>query len=434
MDAREERGLEIANTLRITRTDDGWIVPSRSGDGRYRVRLDPAPPTCTCPDFEIRGHKCKHIFAAERTAREQSQPLGHVVAIGETEAPPRQVVGTIPPQRRATYRQEWPAYNAAQVNEKDRFLELLHDLCGGIDEAGKPRRKGQQPLLLADAVFAAVFKVYSTFSGRRFMSDLRAARELGYLTAVPHFNSIFNCLDRADVTGVLKAMIVQSSRPLAAVESDFAADSTGFATSRFVRWFDRKYGVVKMEHDWVKCHLMCGVKTNVVTAVEIRDRDAQDSPLLPDLLATTAKTFKVSEVSADKGYSSINNAEVVAATGATPFIAYKAGHTGKGGGVWAKMFHFYSFQKDEFLAHYHKRSNVESTIAMRKAKFGDAVRSKTDVAMKNEVLCKVLCHNICCVIQSIYELGIALAFRPPPPLHNESGPDGDGLSPAQPNG
>jgi hypothetical protein len=26
--------------------------------------------------------------------------------------------------------------------------------------------------------------------------------------------------------------------------------------------------------------------------------------------------------------------------------------------------------------------------------------------MKNEVPCKVLCHNICCLISAIYELGI----------------------------
>ena len=51
---------------------------------------------------------------------------------------------------------------------------------------------------------------------------------------------------------------------------------------------------------------------------------------------------------------------------------------------YAKMFHFFSLNRDEFLRHYHKRSNVESTFSMIKAKFGDSVRSKTDVAMKNE--------------------------------------------------
>lgn len=43
------------------------------------------------------------------------------------------------------------------------------------------------------------------------------------------------------------------------------------------------------------------------------------------------------------------------------------------------------------------------------------VRSKTDVAQKNEVLCKVLCHNICCVIRSQVELGIAPVFWPDAP-------------------
>jgi hypothetical protein len=47
---------------------------------------------------------------------------------------------------------------------------------------------------------------------------------------------------------------------------------------------------------------------------------------------------------------------------------------------------------------------------MIKAKFRDHVRSKTDVAMANEVLCKVLCHNICCLTQSLYELGIEPTF------------------------
>ena len=74
------------------------------------------------------------------------------------------------------------------------------------------------------------------------------------------------------------------------------------------------------------------------------------------------------------------------------------------------MFHYYQFRRDEFLMHYHKRSNVESTFSMIKAKFGDHVRSKTDVAMVNEVLCKVLCHNICCLIQSMYELNIEPTF------------------------
>lgn len=40
------------------------------------------------------------------------------------------------------------------------------------------------------------------------------------------------------------------------------------------------------------------------------------------------------------------------------------------------------------------RSNVESTFFMLKAKFSDLIRSKTETAQINELLLKVLCHNI----------------------------------------
>lgn len=76
------------------------------------------------------------------------------------------------------------------------------------------------------------------------------------------------------------------------------------------------------------------------------------------------------------------------------------------------MHHYYQFKRDDFLQHYHARSNIESTFSMIKAKFGDYVRSKTDAAMRNEVLCKFICHNICVVHQSAIELGIDPVFWP----------------------
>lgn len=47
---------------------------------------------------------------------------------------------------------------------------------------------------------------------------------------------------------------------------------------------------------------------------------------------------------------------------------------------------------------------------MVKRKFGDSVRSKTEVAMKNEVMAKFVCHNIACCIQSAYEFGVEVIF------------------------
>jgi hypothetical protein len=53
---------------------------------------------------------------------------------------------------------------------------------------------------------------------------------------------------------------------------------------------------------------------------------------------------------------------------------------------------------------------VESVFSACKRKFGDAVRSRTDTAMHNEVLCKFLCHNLCVLIQEQHELGIEPIF------------------------
>lgn len=399
VEPRQQRGLVIAAISKITKKRGDWIVPSQSGNGKYTVHLDPDKSTCTCPDYETRGCRCKHIFAVEYAVQRERNGDG-------TETVTETV--TLTATKKTTYKQNWPAYNEAQTKEKHQFQSLLHDLCKGIQNP--VQTKGRPRLPLSDAVFAVTFKIYSTFSGRRFISDLNDAQAKGFISEVPHFNSIFNYLENPVLEPILTSLITQSSLPLKAIESDFAVDSTGFTTSRFVRWFDHKYGVVRQEHDWVKCHFMCGVKTNVVTAVEIHERNTNDSPVMPSLVETTAKNFDVAEVSADKGYSSVENTNVIVKHGAIPFIPFKTSATGASGGLWEKMYHFFSFKRAEFLTHYHKRSNVESTVSMIKAKFRDHVRSKTDIAMKNEVLCKVLCHNICCLISAIYELGISPDF------------------------
>jgi transposase len=314
---------------------------------------------------------------------------------------------------RKTYAQNWPTYNRAQTSEKEIFQTLLAALCSNVEE---PQRAttGRPRLAMGDALFACVFKIYSTLSGRRFMSDLRDAQAKGHIGHVCHFNSIFNHLENENLTPVLRDLIVKSSLPMVAIEKDFAADSTGFTTSRFHRWFDHKYGRERQEHDWVKAHIMVGTSTHVVTAVEIHERNTNDNPVLPVLLETTAQNFDVAEVSADKQYASESNFQAIAKHGATAFIPFRSGTTGRSGGLFAKAFHYFSLHREDFCAHYHKRSNVESAIAAIKAKFGDAVRSKTDVAMKNEVLCKILSHNLCVLINAMHELGIQLDFATDP--------------------
>jgi transposase len=402
MDPREQRGLVIAAKSRhIKQKGTLWQVPSQQDSRYYLVNLN--AQTCTCLDHQEGGHKCKHIYAAQFVYQREFE-FNDDGTVTET-----QTLVTVQ-QSRKTYPQHWSSYNAAQVNEKAKFQTLLRDLCKGIEEP-PPSHTGRPRIPLSDAIFAAVFKVYSTVSGRRFMSDLADAKEKGHLSRTPCYNSIFNVLEDEKTSAVLEALVIETANPLKVIETKFAVDSSGFSASRFDRWFDHKWGDLRSIRVWVKAHIMVGCTTNVITACEVSH--AGDSPTLPTLLTQTAARFNVSEVSADMAYSSKNNLETIEAIGAMPLIPFKKNATAspdRMGSLWAKTFHYFQFKREEFLKRYHNRSNVESTFSMLKAKFGDSVRSKTDIAMKNEVLAKIVCHNICCLISAIYELNLDPTF------------------------
>ena len=82
----------------------------------------------------------------------------------------------------------------------------------------------------------------------------------------------------------------------------------------------------------MKPHAIAGVKTNVVTAVEIRGRTANDAPLFGPLVMAAAKNFRMKEVSADKAYLSEKNV-AHAFAGANPFIPNKGNSVPEQGGL-----------------------------------------------------------------------------------------------------
>ncbi len=395
MEAREQRGLAIAATTPLRKKGDKWIVPSQSRVGvAYTVTITGNETKCTCPDYEAHQQTCKHGFAVTFTIKREETVYGSLPTVTET---------------RVTYRQDWASYNAAQTTEKTHAAALLRGLCSGIQQP--PQRRGRPRLPLSDITFAAVMKVFTTVSGRRATSDIRDCETKGQIASTPHYNSVFNYLENPALTPILKALVEESAAPLMAIEKDFAVDSSGFSSCVFERWFDEKYGHSKGGRQWVKVHLMTGVKTNVITSVDVTGPEVGDAGQLPALLEKTAQRFEISEVSADKGYLSKKNMEAVEAIGAVPYISFKIDSKGDNGcEIWRKMFHFYQFKRTEFLAHYHKRSNVETTFSMMKRKFGASIRSKTPVAQENEVLCKVICHNLCVLVQSIHEFGIEANF------------------------
>lgn len=173
---------------------------------------------------------------------------------------------------RKTYSQDWVSYDKAQKCEKSEFQYLLAELCKGIGELsqtfGRPR------LPFEDMIFSCVFKVYSTFSGGRFNTDLSEAKTKGFLERTPHYKSISRYFGMEVWTPYLKMLIEESSLPLVEIEKSFAVDASGLGTSGGFTWLHAKYTESRLinKKDWLKIHICCGAKTNIISAVEVIER------------------------------------------------------------------------------------------------------------------------------------------------------------------
>ncbi len=267
---------------------------------------------------------------------------------------------------RKTYPQQWREYNLSQTREKAYFIELLYQLSSLVEEPVKPRGKGRPPAPFADLIFAACLKVYGCVSGRRNQTDLDEALRRGYLSRPVRYNTLFKYLELESLTNYIQQLITESSLALKSVEVDFALDSSGFSTCQYVRWFDVKHRGTEDWHDWIKLHVMVGVKSNIVTSVEVSRRYSNDSPYFKPLVDRTARNFQLREVSADKGYDSFSNRCHALGKNAIPYIPFRETKQGASpsykGELWKRMYHFYKYNEAEFNAHYHKRSNAEKHI------------------------------------------------------------------------
>jgi transposase len=395
LDTREDRGKAIASQEdQIKKVNaNQFKVKSQSGHGYYEVKKTDYGMTCTCRDFTNRGGKCKHILATK-----------YYLEV-EKETPQ----GTVTEKIHLTYAQAWNAYNEAQKAEVKLFDELLKDLVKAIPEP--EQHMGRPRLPLQESLFCAIQKVYSQLSSRRAFSLFKNATERGQIEHAPHFNAPSKLFNNPEMTPILYKLVSLSALPVAGVETDFAVDSTGFRTTTFSAYNSEKYGLNK-EHQWLKAHMCVGVKTNIVASVTITDGTAGDSPQFEPLIQQTVEGFRINEISADMAYSSRENLNVVNSIGGIPYIPFKKNASDKqrGSSMWVKMYHYFMLNRDEFMEHYHKRSNIESTNAAIKRKFGETLKSKNWTAQVNELLAKIIAYNLTVVIHEMYENDINPEF------------------------
>lgn len=226
MEPRVAKALHIAAVHKLAANNGHWRVPSQSGNGTYMVVVGRDETFhCSCPDYETRLMPCKHVMAIEFTIRRETGK-DPKLSFSETV--------------KITYSQDWAAYNAAKTGEKDMFVRLLADLVRAVPQP--EQRTGRPRLPMADMAFACVYKTYSRFPSRRLACDLRAMETAGHITSAGSFNSLSNYMRSPAMEAALHQLIQLSAMPLAAIETEFAVDSSGFGTANLKTWFSQKHG------------------------------------------------------------------------------------------------------------------------------------------------------------------------------------------------
>ena len=130
---------------------------------------------------------------------------------------------------------DWHAYNNSQMKEKILFFQLLDDICNYVDNDKFKRRcrLGRTPRSDSFRVFCMCLKTYINTSSRRVIGELELCSKAGYITDIPHFNSVVNYFNDSAMKHILRDLIELSAIPLARLEKKFAVDSTGFSMHQF---------------------------------------------------------------------------------------------------------------------------------------------------------------------------------------------------------
>ena len=319
-----------------------------------------------------------------------------------------------PPKKRPP--RDWGNYNAYQVHEKLAAMTLLYEIIQCLIIGDEWCGNGRPPYGMRDALFCSVVKVWNGDSSRRTISDLMIAKSMGYITAVPHFNTITNYMRTTEFTEYIEEIYRIIAYQFKDKEIYFAVDSTGFGKHN-TQWLTaRKNRNERKSAN--KLHVVMGVMTGVIAYAKVTAGTEHDSTHLPHMLRETCRFFRPQEVYGDSGYLSFSNVNAVRAIGAMPFFKPKKNtklHDIRrwwiDGAAWDEMVTFFREDEPGFRRHYGRRNGVEGMFSSMKAKYLRFIRGKTSKSQENEVFTKVVCHNLSMLVRATFQLGLRVDFK-----------------------
>jgi len=295
-------------------------------------------------------------------------------------------------------------YNKIQETEFLNYFEFVRYLTNYVCE-GKKMKNTIQCLL--------IWRKFPNLSTRRARGFLLLLKKFGIITAdIPCFKTLSNYNENNFMLIFLDKLIEESSKPISVIEHDFATDATGIRTKLFSSWYSIRCKKEIKKRDHLTIHITTGVKSNMVTALNVEIKSGNDNEIFREHVDKTIKNFHVNEFSGDGKYWCKANCWKVFEVGAKPYFKVWKNWAGKSRGCmpWKLMNLEFRNNSEEYGKHYHKRSNVESTNMSKKMLHGNSVYSRLPSARINEETLRWINHNINVLNRAKHEWNIIPKF------------------------
>ncbi len=303
-------------------------------------------------------------------------------------------------KKRKRWLRDEALYNEVQEGEFLNFFEFVRFLTNKVCKNKK--MKSVITCLL-------VWHKFPNLSVRRARGFLLLLKRYKIINAkIPSFKTLSNYRENNSLLLILDELIEESSKPLSEIERDFATDATGIRTNLFSSWYSIRCQKEIKRRDHLTIHITTGVKSNIVTALNVETKSGNDNKIFREHVDKTIKNFKAEEFSGDGRYWSKENCLKVDSVGAKPYFMVWKNWSGRSRGCmpWKLMNLESKNNPKEYGKHYHKRSNVESTNHSKKFIHGNKVYSRLKSSRINEETLRWINHNINVLNRARYEWNI----------------------------
>jgi len=296
----------------------------------------------------------------------------------------------------------WALYETLRGVEREKAFSLLK---WAVDQQSPPwddhwKQIGRKPYNARALVVVTIWQEIEGKPERAYTADLERDKthlQLLGLEHAPHRTALYRTRKRLsqEYLSRLNQQILGRLRP----PRQLGADATGLRQSkRDCSWSSTYHNG---QRDYTKVHGLFDLETKTFEAFTITGGTERECSTLEGLLGGLRD---IEFLTADSGYLSKKNCNVVDDRGGVPFIKPKRNvrANARGSFAWMRMVHLFREQPKVFFRVYGLRNRVEAGWHSLKCITGDFLRGRTFQTATAEVWSKIVCYNLIWTIRGRY--------------------------------